>query len=50
MGTIKDRNGMDLTGAKDIKKRWQDLYLWQIHFDICQNQYNTVKLKKNKIT
>ena len=24
MGTIKDRNGMDLTEAKDIKKRWQD--------------------------
>ena len=29
MGSIKDRNGMDLTEAKDIKKRWQeytDLY------------------------
>ena len=24
MGTIKDRNGMDLTEAKDIKKRWQE--------------------------
>ena len=23
MGTIKDRNGMDLTVAEDIKKRWQ---------------------------
>jgi len=23
MGTIKDKNGMDLTGAEDIKKRWQ---------------------------
>ena len=23
MGTIKDRNGMDLTEAEDIKKRWQ---------------------------
>ena len=23
MGSIKDRNGMDLTGAEDIKKRWQ---------------------------
>ena len=23
MGTIKDRNGMDLTKAEDIKKRWQ---------------------------
>ena len=29
MGPIKDRNGMDLTEAEDIKKRWQeytDLY------------------------
>ena len=24
MGTIKDRNGMDLTEAGEIKKRWQD--------------------------
>ena len=23
VGTIKDRNGMDLTEAEDIKKRWQ---------------------------
>ena len=24
MGTIKDRNGMDLSKAEDIKKRWQE--------------------------
>ena len=24
MGTIKDRNGLDLTKAEDIKKRWQE--------------------------
>ena len=24
MGTIKDRNGLDLTEAEDIKKRWQE--------------------------
>ena len=24
MGTIEDRNGMDLTEAEDIKKRWQE--------------------------
>ena len=24
IGTIKDRNSMDLTEAKDIKKRWQE--------------------------
>ena len=24
MGTIKDRNGIDLTETEDIKKRWQE--------------------------
>ena len=24
MGSIKDRNGLDLTEAEDIKKRWQE--------------------------
>ena len=24
MGTIKDRSGMDLTEAEDIKKKWQE--------------------------
>ena len=35
MGTIKDRNGMDLTEAEDIKKRWQEyteqLYKRDLH-------------------
>ena len=35
VGTIKDRNGMDLTEAKDIKKRWQEyteeLYKKDLH-------------------
>ena len=26
MGTIKHRNGMDLTEAEDIKKRWQEIH------------------------
>ena len=26
MGLIKDRNGMDLTEAEDIKKRWQNTW------------------------
>ena len=26
MGTIKDRNGMDLTEAENIKKRWQRIH------------------------
>ena len=30
MGTVKDRNGMDLTEAEDIKKRWQ-LYKKELH-------------------
>ena len=30
MGSIKDRNGMDLTEAKDIKKRWQE-YTEELH-------------------
>ena len=30
MGTIKDRNGMDLAEAEDIKKRWQK-YTEELH-------------------
>ena len=29
MGTIKDKNGMDLTEAKNIKKRSQEYTRWQ---------------------
>ena len=35
MGSIKDRNGMDLTESEDIKKRWQEyteeLYKKELH-------------------
>ena len=35
IGSIKDRNGMDLTEAEDIKKRWQEyteeLYKKELH-------------------
>ena len=37
MGTIKDRNGMNLTEAEDIKKRWQEyteLYKEDLHDQI----------------
>ena len=38
MGPIKDRNGMDLTEAEDIKKRWQEyaeeLYRKDLHDQI----------------
>ena len=34
-GSVKDRNGMDLTEAEDIKKRWQEyteeLYKKELH-------------------
>ena len=30
VGTIKDRNGIDLTEAEDIKKRWQE-YTEELH-------------------
>ena len=39
MGTIKVRNGMDMTEAEDIKKRWQD----------TQNNY-TKKIIMTQIT
>ena len=37
MGSIKDRSGMDLTEAEDIKKRWQEyieLYKKDLHMQI----------------
>jgi len=37
MGTIKDRNGMDLTEAEDIKKRWLRIHT------------RTIQKKKKKI-
>ena len=41
MGSIKDRNGMDITEAKDIKKRWQEyteeLYKKGLHEPDNQN-------------
>ena len=44
MGSIKDRNGMDLTKPEDIKKRWQeyteelykkDLHLHSLGLTLC---------------
>ena len=43
MGTIKDRNGRDLTEAEDIKKRWreyrEELYKKDLH---DSDNYNSV--------
>ena len=37
MGLIKDRNGMDLTEAADIKKRWQE-YTEELYKQIFKTQ------------
>ena len=37
MGSIKDRNGMDLTEAEDIKKRWQE-YMEELYKKIFMTQ------------
>ena len=39
MGLIKDRNGMDLTQAEDIKKRWQE-YTEELYEKDLHNQNN----------
>ena len=39
MGSIKDRNGTDLTEAEDIKKRWHE-YTEELYRKICTTQIN----------
>ena len=39
MGSIKDRNGMDLTEAVDIKKRWQE-YTEELYKTDFHDPYN----------
>ena len=39
MGSIKDRNGMDLTEAEDIKKRWEK-YTEELYKKDLHNPYN----------
>ena len=45
MGSIKDRKGMDLTGAEDVKKRWQKytegLYKRDLHDSDTHNDVIT---------
>ena len=41
MALIKDRNGMDLTEAEDIKKRWQE-YTEELTKKISMTQIITV--------
>ena len=41
MSTIKDRNGMDLSEAEDIKKRWQE-YTEELYKNIFMTQITTM--------
>ena len=41
MGTIKDRNSMDLTEAEDIKKRWQE-YTEELYKESLMTQMTTM--------
>ena len=41
MGTIKDRNGMGLTEAEEIKKRWQE-YTEELYKKILMTQITTM--------
>ena len=42
MGTIKDRNSMDLTEVEDIKKRWQE-YTEELYKKISTSQIITME-------
>ena len=41
MDTIKERNGMDLAEAEEIKKRWQE-YTEELYKKILMNQVTTI--------
>ena len=41
MGSIKDRNGMDLTEAEDIKRRWQE-YIEELYKKDFMTQITTM--------
>ena len=42
MGTIKERNGMDLTEEEDIKKRWQE-YTEELYKKIFMTQITMMR-------
>ena len=51
MGSIKDKNGMDLTEAGDIKKRWQEyieLYKKDVHDPDNHDGISTEGLRKSQ--
>ena len=41
IGTLKDRNGIDLTEAEEIKKRWQE-YIEELYKNIFMTQIITM--------
>ena len=49
-GALGRPRGMVWGGKREVGSGWgTHVYLWQIHFDIWQNQYNIVKLNKIKL-
>ena len=49
-GALGRPRGMVWGGRREEGSGWGTrVYLWQIHFDIWQNQYNIVKLNKIKL-
>ena len=49
-GALGRPRGMVWGGRREEGSGWgTQVYLWRIHFDIWQNQYNIVKLKKKGI-
>ena len=48
-GALGRPRGMEWGGRREEGSGWgTHVYLWWIHFDIWQNQYNIVKFKKKK--
>ena len=49
-GALGRPRGMVWGGRREEGSGWgTHVYLWQIHFDIWQNQYNIIKLNKIKL-
>ena len=48
MGSVKDRNGMDLTEAEDIKERWQE-YTEELYKKDLNDPYNHIGMVLTQI-
>ena len=49
MGSIKDRNGMDLTEAEDIKKRWQEYTEKLYILNAALSQHHLLEFEKAQL-